>query len=117
MRSTSAIKAVRSAVIWLRSISMITQKRKASAFWERKPCAVCGVIRLLPALSHLGGRRVGSEELGEPAQGREHGVGCHSPFPPRRFQDVARGTRSHRQQEFIEFLTIIISVPVKTAIA
>jgi hypothetical protein len=28
-----------------------------------------------PALHYLGGRRVGGKELGEPAQGRGHGVG------------------------------------------
>jgi hypothetical protein len=35
---------------------------------------VCGVIGPLPALNHLGGRRVGGEKLGEPAQGRGHGA-------------------------------------------
>jgi hypothetical protein len=50
MRSTSVIRTVRSAVIWLRSISETTQKRKASAFWEGRPCAVCGVIGPLPGL-------------------------------------------------------------------
>jgi hypothetical protein len=43
IRSTSVIRTVRSAVIWLRSISETTQKRKASAFWERRPCKACGL--------------------------------------------------------------------------